>query len=490
MLLNSSFVAPEAVESLSYKPKDHKIGIVHFGVGAFHRAHQADYTHQVLEKSGGDWRILGVSLQSTKGADQLNAQDGIYSLVTRGGDEGNISIKLIGSIAHVVAASRGTERLFETLVAPEVKIVSMTVTEKAYGIHREGGAVDEAHEAIAHDLANPDHPKGIIGIITRALSLRREAGIAPFTVLCCDNLPKNGGLVRDGVVDFARRIDPALAGWISDSVAFPSSMVDRITPAATPDLLSEVSELLGVDDYAAIETEPFTQWVIEDDFPLGRPKWEDAGALFVKDVAPYEHMKLRMLNGSHSLIAYMGFLSGHKYVRDVMADKTLSEVVRGYMHAASQTLAPLENIDFTEYATQLIERFENPNIAHETYQIAMDGTQKLPQRIFEPALDSLKKGLSTKPFAFATAAWMRYVSGQDEDGKTYALRDPREAELQEIFTRGQKDVRQICNAFFALPDFMPQELCDDNNWQEQLAKYLDLMLNQNIDAAISQYRSK
>ena len=455
MNINSVYVSPGPVEGLKYDPKAHGIGIVHFGVGAFHRAHQAVFTHDALTKCGGDWRILGVSLRSSKTADALNLQDGLYSLVTRPDDRSDASIRLIASIAKVEAAARCKDFLFETLASPKTSIVSMTVTEKAYGILRQSASVDISHEAISRDLKEPDDPAGVIGMIVKGLSLRKRAGVEPFTVLCCDNLPKNGDLVRSGVVDFARRIDPALADWIAEHGAFPSSMVDRITPAVTPELIEEVSRILGVDDHAAIEAEPFSQWVIEDNFVGARPCWEKAGAIFVPDVSPYEQMKLRMLNGPHSLVAYAGFLTGKKYVRDAMLDDAIAKLVARHINAASLTLEPLTGVEFAEYAEDLARRFRNPNIAHETYQIAMDGTRKLPQRIFEPALESLNRGVSIDPFAFATALWMRYCVGKTEDGALYDLRDPRENQLKAIFDRHESSVEHIREQIFAMPDFMP-----------------------------------
>lgn len=478
MSFDGSFTPPKTVQNVGYDREKHGIGIVHFGVGAFHRAHQAVYADDVLKKHGGNWRILGVSLQSTRGADALNAQDGIYSLAVREGDEQQLSLRLIGSIVAVEAAVRGTDRIFQTLADPQTRIVTMTVTEKAYGVDRNSGGVDVSHPSIAHDLKDLSNPIGIIGMIVKGLALRKDAGLKPYTVLCCDNLPKNGEIVRSGVLDFARRTDPALAGWIEEHGAFPSSMVDRITPSATPELLSEVEKILGQKDAAAIETEPFSQWVIEDRFCDGRPQWEDAGVLFVDDVAPYERMKLRMLNGAHSLIAYTGFLAGHKYVRDAMADPQIYDLVEKHIRAASKTLTPLSGIVFEEYGKQLIERFKNPNIAHETYQIAMDGSQKMPQRIFEPAVENLRDGLDFTPFAYATAAWIRYCAGITDAGKTYDLRDPRQDELQSAFKSGHGNVNDICSAFMHLSGLFPSELQENEVWIAELRNQLTSILKQ------------
>ncbi len=484
-LLNQHFKAPKGVSKLSYQPEDHGVGIVHFGPGAFHRAHQAHYTDKVLSDFGGDWRILAVSLKSTQTVDDLNAQDGLYSLLIKSAS-GENEVEVIGSIVGAEAASRTTDHVYETLTSPKTHILSLTVTEKAYGIDRQTGQISHDHPDILHDLQNPDAPIGVIGMIVKGLALRKANALPPFTVLCCDNLPHNGDLVRSGVLDFAERTDQELAQWIAEHGCFPNTMVDRITPAATPELLDNVSKMLGVEDKLAIETEPFTQWVIEDKFCGPRPQWEKVGALLVDDVAPYEHMKLRMLNGAHSLIAYLGHVHGCKYVRDAMAHPHIQPLVLNHFKAALQTLAPLHDVDFNEYAQQLAERFENPNIAHETYQIAMDGTQKLPQRIFSPAIDALKLGQDIDSFALATAAWMLYchvgVNGQSASGLgPYALRDPREAEIKNALEGVGANAVALRNGLFGLSDFIPEELAESEEWGEQVTCKLARLLAGELD---------
>lgn len=474
---------PRTVACPGYDPAAHGAGIVHIGVGAFHRAHQAVYTDSALARKGGDWRIDGISLRSTDIADALNPQDGLYTLIIRG--EEGISARVVGSIRRVIAAAREPDAALAALAAPETRIASMTVTEKAYGIDRARGAVDTGHPAIAADLANPRAPAGVIGMLVEGLRLRRERGLAPYTVLCCDNLPDNGSLVRAGVLNFARGVDPALAGWIENNVAFPATMVDRITPAATEATLAEAERLTGFADLAAIETEPFTQWVIEDHFTAGRPAWEADGAIFVEDVAPYEAMKLRMLNGTHSMLAYAGFLSAHKYVRDVMADAALARLVRRYMQAAAATLSPLPGIDFTDYANALAKRFANPAIAHETYQIAMDGTEKLPQRILGAASHALENGQDIRPFAFAVAAWMRYALGRTDDGAPYTLRDPREEVIRGALA-GANDAGDIARALFALPGVFPERLTGDERWTSLVTEILATMLHKGMAGAVKE----
>lgn len=463
-----------------YQPEGAGNGIVHLGLGAFARAHIAAYTDGAMAAEGGDWRITGVSLRGEDVAHALNPQDGRYTLIERGETP---QARVIGSIAAVIAGATLGERVLSALVQPACRIVSITVTEKGYGLLRSGGC-DPAHPAVAADLQNPAAPRGVLGLISRGLALRFAEGLAPFVVLSCDNLPENGPLVRAAVIDFARRAHGAtLADRISAEVAFPSTMVDRITPAATARTRADAAALTGYDDEAAIETEPFSQWVIEDRFPSGRPAWEAAGALFVPDVAPYEKMKLRMLNGSHSMLAYAGFLSGRTYVCDVMKDAALGGLVRGHMAAAASSL-PSIAMDLAAYASSLSDRFSNPAIAHETRQIAMDGTQKLPQRIFAPALEVLERDEYLAPFAFATAAWMRYALGRNDQGQTYPLNDPREAEIRAVLTG--VDVENpvaVFAALAALPDFLPETLAR-GKFADAAILRLERMLTLGMEKAI------
>jgi fructuronate reductase len=274
--------------------------------------------------------------------------------------------------------------------------------------------------------------------------------------------------------------------FIEANVSFPSTMVDRITPAAIQKTFADVRALTGFDDQGAVETEPFSQWIVEDDFVAGRPDWEAGGALFVADVAPYEKMKLRMLNGAHSMLAYSGFLAGHRYVRDVMGDPALAALVARHMKAAAATLDPVPGVDLGQYAADLQERFRNPAIAHETYQIAMDGTQKLPQRLLEPAIMALERGQGIDAFAFAVAAWMRYALGRKEGGESYALRDPREKEIAAMLERAGKDAGAMADALLALPGLFPAVLGDNRIWTDGVKRRLAFMMDKGIRAAIGE----
>jgi len=457
-------------------------GIVHLGVGAFHKAHQAVATDDAIAASGGDWMITGVSLRSTDVADALNPQDGLYTLLVRGED--GVKARVVGSIAHVLVAPREPHAVLAALTAPETKIVSLTITEKGYGFDTGTGGLDRAHPAIAADLANPAQPTSAVGFIVEALHRRREAGLPGFTVLSCDNLPSNGHVIKRLVEEFALAARPDLSGFIAEKVTFPSTMVDRITPASVKRTFVDAARLTGCEDMAAVETEPFTQWVIEDDFVAGRPDWAAGGAIFAADVAPFEKMKLRMLNGTHSMLAYSGFIAGHSYVRDVMGDPALKALVRRHMATAARTLEPVAGLDFATYADDLARRFANPEIAHMTYQIAMDGTQKLPQRLLEPATFALRGGQALESYAFAVAAWMRYCLGMKENGETYALRDPREAEIEALLAGAGRDAGSIVDRLLSLPGLFPEQLASAPEWSRAVKARLETMLADGMRAAI------
>ncbi|NTH80539.1 mannitol dehydrogenase family protein [Agrobacterium rhizogenes] len=452
----------DLIESPVYDRQALKPGIVHIGLGAFHRAHQAIYTDAALAHAFGNWGIVGVSLRSTEIAQDMRAQDCLYSVVAR--DRSGDSVRVVGSIVEALAANDDGEAVLGRLADPAIQIVTLTVSEKAYGIDPISGGLDYAHPAIAEDLKSPTRPTGVIGYLTEGLARRKAAGLPPFTVLCCDNLPSNGRIVRRLVIEMAATRDPALAEWISETVSFPCSMVDRIVPAATAETRARAEKLLGVEDRLSIEAETFSQWVIEDDFVGDRPTWDAGGALFVENVEPYEKMKLRLLNGSHSLIAYLGQLQKLEFVRDVMAVPENVVLVRRHMQAAVRTLDPVPGIDLTHYMDQLVERFANPAIAHRTQQIAMDGSQKLPQRLFRPAVDAISSGSDAAEFAFVTAVWIAYLKQAE------TIDDPRAQELQKAVADAM--LADETASFFAIAGLFPSELQANRDWRNQVNSLL------------------
>ncbi len=461
------------------------VGILHLGLGAFHKSHQAVYTHQALQSVGGDWGILAVALRNCASADALAAQDHRYTLILRGAS--GSTAQTIGSIKSTACLSREPDFVLAALCDARIKVVTITVTEKGYGLRLPDGALDIGTPVIARDLATPAEPRGVVGLLVEALRRRRAAGQAAFAIVSCDNIASNGAFLRKGVLGFASRHDPALASWIAANVAFPATMVDRITPAPTEKTFLDAAHHAGVRDKAAVEAEAFHQWVIEDSFPQGRPAWEVAGAVFTADVAPYEKMKLRMLNGAHSLIAYLGVLLGHRHVRDAMADPDILASVKRHLGAAAATLNPGLSVDLQDYAAQLIARFRTPDIAHETRQIAMDGSQKLPHRIYAPASDALRAKQSIQPFALATAVWLYHCRGRTDSGTQYDLIDPRAAELAKLatFARAEDAVDHAKSAL----DLFPADLATHPDWTEAVVRSLQACLDHGVRRALTLHPS-
>jgi len=468
---------PPGVARPDYDRAAHGIGILHLGLGAFHRAHQAVYTDDALAAQGGDWRILGANLRSRDLPDAMNAQNGLYTVLERSDRD---RARVIG--AHGPAIGGDGAAILRAACDPAIRIVSLTVSEKAYGIDRTAMDADLSHPAVAADLAAPQAPQGVLGIVTAALAARKAAGTAPFTLLSCDNLPDNGALLRAGVLGFARRLDQALADWIAANVAFPATMVDRITPAVTPATLADVEAMTGHRDLACVETEPFSQWVIEDHFPQGRPAWEAGGAEFVRDVRPHEAMKLRMLNGSHSLLAYAGQLLGLAHVRDTVADAGLAALIRRHMRAAGATLPQGAGLDPDAYAQALMARFANPAIAHQTRQIAMDATEKLPQRWFAPAAELLARGGDTRPFAFATATWLAWLAQMAARGTVPD--DPRGAVLLELAQKAGTEDAELVGSVLALPGVAPPAIAADPGFAGTVRRILTSIRSHGLRAAM------
>ncbi len=405
-------------------------GIVHLGIGAFHRAHQAVVIDDLLARGATDWGIVGASLRSSDTQDALAPQDCLYTVATRSG--AGAEHRVVGSVLATEVARTNPERLIARMADPATRIVSLTITEKGYCHTPQTGELDEDHPDIVHDLKNPDAPRSAAGFIVAALSRRKALGLAPFTVLSCDNLPSNGVTVGKILQRFASLRSPDLGQWIADEVAFPSTMVDRIVPETTDADRAAVAAALGMVDAWPVVTEPFTQWIVEDRFSAGRPDFAAAGVQLVSDVTPFEHMKLRLLNASHSALAYLGYLAGHETIAAAMADERFAAFAAQVMDEAAVTLTMPAGTDLATYSQSLLQRFSNPALHHRTWQIAMDGSQKLPQRLLGTMRDRLALGLPIDTHALAVAGWMRYVTGTDEQGRTIDVRDPIAAELAAI----------------------------------------------------------
>lgn len=426
-------VMPKGVQLPAYDRGALQSRIVHIGCGAFHRAHQAVMTDRVLNRQGGDWGICEVSLHSAGLLQAMRNQDHLFTVLEKDGDQQQAHV--IGAVnATVIAAEQGINAVVEKLAEPQVAIISLTITEKGYCTLPGGGELDTGHPGVRADRAHPEAPTTVPGILVEALRLRYVRGLAPLTLLSCDNIPGNGQVLKRAVIGLALLRDPVLAAWIEAGVCFPCTMVDRIVPAATAESLAEIAALLGVEDPCAIACEPYIQWVIEDDFAAGRPDWQLAGARFVEDVAPYEEMKLRMLNGSHTFLACLGYLAGYPHISDTMADPHYRAAVRGLMLQEQAPTLQLSagEADLNAYAAQLLDRFANPALHHRTWQIAMDSTQKLPQRLLDSVRRHLEHGTPYPLLALGIAGWMRYVGGEDDGGAIIDIRDPLGDELRRI----------------------------------------------------------
>lgn len=379
-------------------------GVVHFGPGAFHRAHQAAAFDTLLMHDA-RWGLTGVSLNSTSVANALNPQDGLYTLALL---EAETEYRVIGSIAHILTGGERTE-ILAALAAPTTRIFSTTVTEKGYCLGADG-ELDFGHPAIAADLAQPATPRSVIGWIAAGLAARRHAGLGGVTVLSCDNLADNGRKVGAAVRAFAAATDPDTARWIDDEVRFPNAMVDSITPATDDTLRNRVAAATGIEDAWPIQRERFTQWVIEDDFAGERPELERAGVTFTRDVHGYEAAKLRLLNGAHSTLAYLGLGLGHRNVAEAMADTRLAAFVARLMREdIAPSLSPPAGLDLTAYMEDILRRFANPAIDHRLSQIAWDGSQKLPYRILDTLRDARAADRPIDRLAVPVAAWLRFV---------------------------------------------------------------------------------
>jgi len=433
-----------------------KIGIVHLGLGAFFRAHGAVYIAEAMAASGGDWGILGVSLQSPHTRDHLAAQCCAYSAVELGAD--GTTAQLIEVVSEVLVASEDPQAVLARMADPAVRIVSLTVTEKGYCHDPGTGMLNLAHPDVVADLTNA-WPRTAPGFLVRALQWRRDAGLRPFTVLSCDNLPENGRLVRGIVLELAARIDQSLADWIATEARFPCTMVDRIVPATKPEDIAMVATLIGFDDHAPVLHEPFRQWVVEDDFvDAARPDLAAAGVQLVRDVAPFEHMKLRMLNGTHSALAYLGYLAGYETIADTVADPGFASYIRRlWLSEIIPTVAAPTGVDLEVYADTLFARYANPAIRHRTWQIAMDGSQKLPQRLLATLAENHANGRPSPGLHLGVAAWMRYVGGTDEKGQGIDVKDPLADKLRALCDSAGTPDKKVA-ALLSVREVFPQKM--------------------------------
>jgi len=476
-------------------PSEHApatVGIVHLGLGAFHRAHQAVYLERNLTRhGGGPWGIASANIRSNRHLVELMRERDQRYHVAEYADSETLTLREITAIRETYYAGPGgedLEALLTRMSEPAVRIVTLTVTEKGYHLDPADGRLLLDAEPIRHDIASPTRPQSAPGMLVEALARRLAAGTPAFTVLCCDNMPDNGKRTRRAVVELARRRDPALAAWIADAVAFPSSMVDRIVPAMSETDFERL-RALDVDDPAAVTCEAFSQWVIEDDFPKGRPDWEHDGVQMVADVAPFESMKLRMLNGSHSLLAYLGVLAGIETVADAICRAEFVGLLRRYMRdEAAPTLNMPEGTDLGAYADILLARFANDSLHHRLQQIAMDGSQKLPQRWLAGARARLDAGGNIDCTALGVAAWIRYTAGSNLQGVRHPVDDPL-AETFAALHASHGEPEPLIAAFLALDSVFDQSLANDPRFERAVLGAYRTLDGQGVVAALYQLES-
>ena len=476
----------EAAKKPSFDREKLKSRIVHLGFGAFHRAHQALFTHEMLEKTASDWGICEINLFGGEDlVTQLREQDHLFTVAEKGAE--STEVKIVHSVTESLhPAFDGKQAVLAKMAEEQVAIVSMTITEKGYCADPATGRLDKANSLIQSDLANPREPSSAIGYIVEALRIRRDAKIKPFTVMSCDNVQENGHVARAAVLDFAYLVDQELAGWIEANVTFPCTMVDRIVPAATSETLAEITKLVGVEDPCGIACEPFRQWVIEDNFVNGRPDWDVVdGAKFVADVVPFEEMKLRMLNGSHSFLAYLGYLGGYPHISDTMTNEHYRKAAFDMMmKAQAPTLNMPEGTDLEGYAHLLIERYTNPSLKHQTWQIAMDGSQKIPQRMGGSLRHHLAAGTDYKWLAMGIAGWMTYISGVDEKAKTIDVRDPMAEQFKAIYKQHGINT-SVVKEILGIEAIFGTDLIQNDSFVAEVTKAYQLIITKGARAAVA-----
>lgn len=438
-------------------------GIVHFGSGAFHRGHQAVYTEDAMVAAGGNWGICGVDLLDSAVKRALQPQDYLYTVAVLDKD---ISYRIVGSVNSILVASEEFQHIMKVMIDPTTHIYTITVTEKGYCLGPDGDLHVE-HQGIEHDLRLPQSPVTLIGVLVEGLRKRFAAGIAPPTVISCDNLANNGNLLFNGVLQFAELIDKDLARRIEDTVCFPCTMVDSITPAADDALRARVAEEIGLIDRLPVQRESFTQWVIENRFSGPRPEWDAVGAILTSDVTLYENAKLRLLNATHSALAYLGSLMGIETVFQAMQNQILADYIRQMMQSEIMpTVKPLTGLKINDYAADILRRYNNPAIKHYLSQIAWDGSQKIPIRILQTLKENLIAGRSIRCLCIAVAGWMHFVRITSVQGQK--LNDPLAEKLLIAGTQCTLDVEHDVKQFINLKEVFDKDLQEHSGFINEL----------------------
>ena len=462
----------QGVSLPSYARNSVKSSVVHIGAGGFHRSHQQHYMDRLLSETGDlSWGICASGIRKEDRAlkEALSAQDYLYTLVERA-DE-HAEARIIGSMTDYVLGHEHVDAFVQKLAAPETRIISLTVTGAGYYIDQRTSELNLEHPDVRHDLANPATPKTIFGYLSEALKRRMVNNVPPCTILSCDNFQGNGSITRRTLLAFCDEVDTGLSKWIDQNVAFPNSMVDRITPLPTEETRAFVREQFGLDDQCPIICEPYVQWVIEDKFSSERPALEQVGAQFTGDVAPYEKIKLRVLNASHSLIAYLGFLAGHRYIFEIVRDPVFAGYMTHFLNEeVTPHLDPVPGIDLADYKRTVVKRFGNPAIKDKALRICMNGSYKFPKFIFPTVRDCLKTGGSIKAAALSVAAWMCFLGRAVEAGSDIPINDPIADTLIQKAKEGGDDAQALLSLREVFGD-----LSDDEKFRNEVSANLRLL---------------
>ncbi|KAF4459268.1 mannitol 2-dehydrogenase [Fusarium albosuccineum] len=486
----SSQQGDQKVKIPTYDRHDVKEGIVHVGVGGFHRAHLAVYVDQLLQKHDQkNWAICGVGLRPNDSAmrDVLKDQDHLYTVIERSA-KGSFA-NVVGSINSFIFAPDNREAVIDKMAHPDTHIVSLTITESGYYYNENTHELQSHHADIQHDVAeeNTNSPISTYGFLYAALAKRHAQGLKPFTVMSCDNMQKNGTITRNMLESFARLKNPELAKWIVEEGAFPNAMVDRITPATSQNDIKSLAENFGIEDAWPVVTEPFMQWVIEDKFCDGRPPFEKVGVQVVHDVhdvEQFEKHKLRLLNASHSAMAYGGQLAGFAYVHEVMEHPIYRKFVWQMMQQEVKPLLPeIPDVDIDQYCNTLMERFSNPTIMDQIPRIALNASGKIPQFIMPSIAEAIWVTGPFRRLCFVTAAWFHYINGVDDKGNHIEIEDPMRDQLQALAKEGGKDPRKL----LSVKNLFGDDLRGDQRFIDEVAKAMELIAQDGVMATIPKY---
>lgn len=483
--LNPSRLDELSIPVPAYSRDTLRHGIVHIGVGGFHRAHQAVYLDELLHRPDqSEWGLCGVGLlpQDRRMAEVMAEQSGLYTVVERS-REGDHA-RVIGSMTEYLFAPENPEAVLEKMASPACKIVSLTITEGGYSVHQGSGEFDPTPPGIQGDLAHPHSPQGVYGYLAEALERRRARGLEPFTVLSCDNLQGNGEVLKKMFLAFLGFRDQRLRDWVAARGAFPSSMVDRITPATKDEHRDLVRDKFGILDGWPVVCEPFRQWVIEDHFPLGRPDWGAVGAKMTQDVMPYEKMKIRLLNASHQALCYMGMLLGYEFAHQTMEDPRIRRLVKAMMDQEVTPLLPsVPGVNLEAYKETLLERFANPTIRDQLARIGTEGSARIPKFVLPTVRDQLAAGGPFRLHAFTVACWFRYLTGIDDRGNPLPLNDPLGATLQALARSGGADPRGLLGQAAVFGTDLPSS----GPFVDAVTEVLELFYNRGSQAALDHY---